>query len=334
MAQPPPMKRPRTGTMPADVKEDIEKSLPVEGEIEYYTKSHKKKPGPVRHKCLPPEDLVHEKTETLRKGQGHRVHFMCSNPKCPDAIRNDKWDTHVLKMTSDRHLQEDPDGVLERSMNFAPDGEWDTKECRMERVLKFMEQRHYLAMARQHGEDDLARKITDRNRFYVRLTNMVRSMDPTTKLVLAHYTRHYKRGEHGSLQNLILNIVFVRNTMSKEVVKMCEEEHLPWLHVDQGKVAEQSKTDADATFLSLGGRVFFRSVQPMCSRSLAPRRGWGEFVSELVSFAKKLDDLAAIWFGGEKVVEQVSQAIRKIPGFDGKGFRMKDRGEGQEARQS
>ena len=67
---------------------------------------------------------------------------MCSNPKCPDAIRKDKWETHVIKMTSDRHLQEDPDAVLERSMNFSPDGEWGTKECRNERVLKFMEQRH------------------------------------------------------------------------------------------------------------------------------------------------------------------------------------------------
>ena len=38
------------GTMPADLKEEIEKSLPEEGEIEYYTKSHKKQPGPVKHK--------------------------------------------------------------------------------------------------------------------------------------------------------------------------------------------------------------------------------------------------------------------------------------------
>ena len=142
--------------MSADLKKEIEKTLPVEGEIEYHTKSHKKGPGHVRHKCLAPEDIVHEKVETLRKGQGHRVHFMCSNAKCPEHIRNDKWDTHVLKMTSDRHLQEVPAAVLERSMNFAPDGEWDTKECRMDRVINFMEQRHYLALARQHGEEELA----------------------------------------------------------------------------------------------------------------------------------------------------------------------------------
>ena len=53
--------------MHAALKEEIEKSIPVEGEIEYYTKSHKKSPGPLRHKCLPPEDLVHEKVEVIRK---------------------------------------------------------------------------------------------------------------------------------------------------------------------------------------------------------------------------------------------------------------------------
>ena len=148
-------------------------------------------------------------------------------------------------------------------MNFAPDGEWDTKECRMDRVIKFMEQRHYMALARQHDEEELAQKITDSNRFKVRLTNMVRSMDPTSKILLDHYMRHYKQGEPGSLADLIINIVFVRNTMSKEIVKMCEEGTLPWMRVDHGKVTDQSKKDADATFLALGGRVFFRIVEPM-----------------------------------------------------------------------
>ena len=123
---------------------------------------------------------------------------------------------------------------------------------------------------------------------------------------------------------MIINIVFVRNTMSKEVVKMCEEGRLPWLRVEHGKVTDQSKKDADATFLALGGRVFFRSVEPMKSRSIAPRRGWGDFVSELVCFAKKVDELAALWSRDERAVEHVSQHIRRIPGFGGKGFRMKD----------
>ena len=60
----------------------------------------------------------------------------------------------------------------------------------MDRVIKFMEQRHYLALARQHCEAELAQKIRDGNRFYVRLTNMVRAMDPTSKILLDHYARH------------------------------------------------------------------------------------------------------------------------------------------------
>ena len=78
--------------MPVDLKEEIEKSTPVDGEIEYYTKSHKKQPGPLRHKCLPPEDLVHEKLEVIRKGHGHRAHFMCSTPhaQTPSATTSGK----------------------------------------------------------------------------------------------------------------------------------------------------------------------------------------------------------------------------------------------------
>ena len=111
------------------------------------------------------------------------MHFKCCNPKCTELIRADRWDTHVLTMTSDRHLQEDPGDVLERSMNFAADRaglqkrctargsrtqlrrwriapsshrppppaedeQWDTKEVRAQRIVTFMEQRHYLTLAR------------------------------------------------------------------------------------------------------------------------------------------------------------------------------------------
>ncbi len=321
MAESPPK---RARTMPAELKEKIEKSIPEEGEIEYHTKSHKKRTGPVRPMCLPSEDLRQEKSETVRRGHGHRVHYACTNPKCTEPIRQDKWDTHVMTMISDRHLQEDPALVLERSMNFAPDGEWDTKESRMQRVVTLMEQRHYLALARQHEETDLAKRITEANHFKVRLTNMLRATDPTSEIFLAHYAKHYNKGDTAGLADLIFNVVFVRNTMSKEVVKMCEEGKLPWLRVENGQVTERSKADADAVFLSLGGRVFFGSVEPMRSRSRAPRRGWSEFVSELVSFAKRVHDLSVLWQSGEKVIEQVSMAIRKIPGFGGKGFRMKE----------
>ena len=115
---------------------------------------------------------------------------------------------------------------------------------------------------------------------------MARSMDPTSRIFLAHYSKYHTGGAK-DLADLIFNIVFLRNTMSKEIVKLCEEGKMPWLRVEEGRVSEQSKKDADSIFLSLGGHVFFASVQPMKSRSVMPRRGWSEFVSELVSFAKE-----------------------------------------------
>ncbi len=316
----PASKRARVDGMPADLRDVIEKSLVSIGQVEFRKRTHKKSGSVSR--SLAPEDLVHEQTETIRKGTGNRVHFMCTNHNCEEPIRNDKWDTHVLKATSDRHLQESPEDVLERSMNFAPDGEWDNKESRMQRVVTFMEQRHYLALARQHGEADLAKKITEANRFFVRLTNMVRSMDPTSKILLSHYAKNYKPGVD-ELASLILNVVFLRNTMSLEMVKMCEQGKMPWLRVEQGRVDEESKRVADEMFLALGGRVFFAHVNPMKSRSRAPRRGWGELVSELVSFAKKAHELASVWLS-DHAVEKIAFEIRKISGFGGKGFRMKE----------
>ena len=76
-------------------------------------------------------------------------------------IRADKWETHVLDKTSDIHLQEDAVDVLERAQNFAPEVPWDTMEARNQRVLQFMEMRHYLSLARKHDEADLAKKITE-----------------------------------------------------------------------------------------------------------------------------------------------------------------------------
>ena len=78
---------------------------------------------------------------------------------------------------------------------------------------------------------------------------MVRSVDPTSKIVLAHYRQHYRPGSPDALAELILNIMFVRNTMSKEVVTLCKQGQLPWLERDRGKVAEASKKEADQLFL-------------------------------------------------------------------------------------
>ena len=118
-------KRARTetsvGTMPSDLKGQIENALAAIGEMEYHKRSHKKGSGPVQPKVLPEEDLVHDKAETIRKGGAGRVHYKCSNAKCEQLIRADKWETHAIAARSDRHLQEPAEDVLERSMNFAPE---------------------------------------------------------------------------------------------------------------------------------------------------------------------------------------------------------------------
>ena len=63
--------------------------------------------------------------------------------------------------------------------------------------------------------------------------------------------------------------------MSAEVVKLCQQGDLPWLEVENGKLTEACKKAADEVFLKLGGKVFFKSVDPMRARSKTARRGWG-----------------------------------------------------------
>lgn len=314
MAQPPEKKQ-RTGSMPPEMKMEIEQALEQLGEVDRYRRPHRKGAGPVQAKILPPEDLVHDKTETIRQGSANRIHYKCSNEKCKETIRADRWETHVINARSDRHLQEPAEDVLDRSMNFAPGPDWDDVESRQQRVVTFMEQRHYLTLARQHGEVELAKKLTTQNAFHIRITNMVRSLDPTSKTFLAHYARHYK--DPGSLADLLLNVMVLRNTMSKEMVKLCELGKIPWLTLESGNVSQKSKKDIDEIFLRLSGKVFFVSVEPQKSRSKAPRRGWSELVAEIISFAKKANVLAELWRGDDPI-NRVSKAIRKIPGFGGK----------------
>ena len=58
------------GTMPEDLRDKIEKSLRDIGEVDYRKRSHHGA-GPVKPRVLPPEDLVHEKSKTIRKGTGY-----------------------------------------------------------------------------------------------------------------------------------------------------------------------------------------------------------------------------------------------------------------------
>ena len=174
----------------------------------------------------------------------------------------------------------------------------------------------------------------------------VRNDDPTSRVLLAHYATHMCTVSADGIAELLLNITFLRNTMSKEMVKLCASGAVPWLRLHSGRITEASKEGADNMFLALQGRVFFKFVEPMrgwskappflaasgfhsaetqqthtvqtLRWSKAPRRGWSELVSELVSFASRARSLAEIWLtGGEQTIARVSDEIRRIPGFGG-----------------
>ena len=97
MADDSPEKRARVeGTMPADLREKIENALDALDDVEFKRRSHHKR-GPIAARILPDEDLVHEKGEIVRQGAANRIHYVCSNDKCPEPIRSEKWNDHVLR---------------------------------------------------------------------------------------------------------------------------------------------------------------------------------------------------------------------------------------------
>ena len=102
MADDSPEKRARVeGTMPADLREKIENALDALGDVEFKRRSHHKR-GPIAARILPDEDLVHEKGEIVRQGAANRIHYVCSNDKCREAIRSEKWNDHVLRIFCSR----------------------------------------------------------------------------------------------------------------------------------------------------------------------------------------------------------------------------------------
>ena len=101
---------------------------------------------------------------------------------------------------------------------------------------------------------------------------------------------------------------------------MCADGGMPWIRIDRGRVAEESKQALGEVFMKLDGGVFFLSVEPMKSRAKCPRRGWGELVSEIVSFAGRAEALAAVWRRPNRV-DNFSRLVRRISGFGGKGCR-------------
>ena len=101
----------------------IEKTLAAIGHEEYKRRPHRKGPGPMQARCLVPEDFVHKNVETIRSGLASRPYYKYSNPKCTEICRKGKWDSHMLRMTSDLHIPEPAEVVLEHMMNFTLDRE-------------------------------------------------------------------------------------------------------------------------------------------------------------------------------------------------------------------
>ena len=111
--------------------------------------------------------------------------------------------------------------------------------------------------------------------------------------------------------------------MPKQILKLCEDGGVPCLRVEGGRVTEASKRAIIVVFPQLGGDVFFTSVEPQKACARAPRFGWGELVSEMVSFASRARKLADLW-RGPGCVGKLAKEIRRISGFGGKGFRRLD----------
>ena len=52
--------------------------------------------------------------------------------------------------------------------------------------------------------------------------------------------------------------MLMRNTMSREMVKLCSLGEMPWLKVNEtGKLTEESKRACDDVYLKLGGKIFY-----------------------------------------------------------------------------
>ena len=83
------------GTMPAKLREQIKASIAAIGQVEYRRRPH-----------FPTQRFVarENRDNTNRQRTASPFRMLCKH--CRELIRNDKWDTHVVKMMSDLHLQE------------------------------------------------------------------------------------------------------------------------------------------------------------------------------------------------------------------------------------
>ena len=142
-----------------------------------------------------------------------------------------------------------------------PDERFSTKDLRLRRVLQFMEARHFLTLARRRDDQELVKMITEHMRFDIRITGMFREQDPTSKIVFAHYRKYFTDApdvKADALAELVLNVVFVRNTMGLHALRAVEENRFPWLCIQNGRITNVSKEATSKLFLERGN-VFSNS---------------------------------------------------------------------------
>ena len=241
------------------------------------------------------DGVVHEKIcEEKRTGKDGRTRMIsrCSHPDCADRVfRGSKeFENHVEKTMGDLCHQESPDAVLWRSGNFAPQEPFDTKPKRRRRVLDFIEARHALSVARQHEDEALQEAIKEKMRFHIRLTNIFREADPTSRLLFQHYRRHFTDATDGvstaHILELVVNVAFCFGTMGLHAVRMLQEGTWPWLRVEEGKITQESQDAMTAVYVRCGPGVFFQHVQPMQGRARLKTQGWLMLVAEMALVAR------------------------------------------------
>ena len=116
--------------------------------------------------------------------------------------------------------------------------------------------------------ESMQKEIAEQMHFNIRPTGMVRTGAPTSKVALQHYGQHCT-GDDSGLAELILNIVFVRHTMSVKVIASMEQQVLPWLRIKDQALTDESVDELALYWLRVRGDFFFKFVNPMKARAKA-----------------------------------------------------------------
>lgn len=163
---------------------------------------------------------------------------------------------------------------------------------------------------------------------YKRLNPRSRKTAKATKLVYAFYERHlstcFKVRNPDKVQigaEFLLNVVLMRNTLSLAVRDALVSCTFVWLKLEGTTI--MNLTELDKFYGKAGGQIFGTYVNPMRRRSERPKQGYAELCNDLYSFADVAYQLTANFFASYEV-QALLDALMKVPGFGGSGFRSKE----------